>query len=199
MQKVSFFNSTKRNKLLLNYIPKFLTTLRIIMTCYVIYLLERMNSNIYIFICVNILIFITDIADGKLARYLNAVTSSGELLDIVADIFYVFSMSIIMCLKKIIPFYYVLVVIFEFYIFIITSKYIKKDKKYLGFDMLGRLLAVLYYIIPSIMFVLSSRFVQAYDFLHMGIFKIITVLTVLVIVYRIILCYINVSQKDKEK
>lgn len=184
MGNFSFFKNIKRNKLLFNIIPNLITILRIIITLITICFLERNKINVNIFLCLSALIFVSDVMDGKTARYLNAVSYIGELLDITADIFYVLSMSIIMSFRRIIPYYYVLAVLIELYIFIITSKYIKKDKRYLGFDILGRILAVLYYIIPSIMFALYEKNKCLYNYYKNGVFIIITLLTVFVIGYR---------------
>lgn len=152
MNKFSFFKKVNSNKLLFGMIPNLITSVRIIMTLYIIWMLGSNKHNISIFLSINSLIFISDIIDGRIARYLKSVSSFGEILDISADFLYILSMSIIMNIKNIIPRNYIVIVIIEFTIFIITSKYIKQDKRYLGFDILGRILAVLFYIIPVMMF-----------------------------------------------
>lgn len=187
MNDLSFFNNIKRNKLLFNILPNIITTLRIILTLIIICFFKNNNKNLYIFLCINALIFVSDIMDGKIARKFNVVSHIGELLDITADIFYVFTISIIMTFLNIIPIYYIFVIAAEFLIFVITSKCIKNDKRYFGFDILGRILAVIYYIIPSIMFVFFNKNRKMYNCLYNYAFITIVFFTLVVVIYRITL------------
>lgn len=188
MINFGLFNSFKGNKLLFRMVPNIITISRIIMTIFMICLLVSWQYNMFIFIGVNALIFISDLIDGRIARYFSSATRSGEILDVSADLLYIVSMSTVMIVKKIIPFYYLVSVLCEFYIFIVTSQYIKKDKKYLGFDVLGRMLAALYYIIPAVMFVAFRESYSIYSLLYIYGFYVIYVLTFIVIIYRISLC-----------
>ena len=172
-------------------IPNLITISRIIMTFFSVWLLESDQYNMLMFLSINILIFISDILDGKIARHFNLVSHVGEILDVSADLIYILAMYTVMSLKNIISFYYLFIVIGEFSIFIITSKYINEDRKYLVFDTFGRILAVLYYISPLIMFVTFMKSRVLYSLLYKYGFYIICVLTFIVIVHRINLCFKN--------
>lgn len=196
MENSYFFINIKRNKLLFNVLPNIITTFRIILTIIVIYFLQTSQKNLYVFLSINVLIFVSDIIDGKIARKFNTVSHIGELLDITADIFYVIAMSAIIAFLKIIPLYYVFVVAAEFLIFLITSKYIKNNGKYFGFDMLGRILAVIYYITPSVMFIVFEKNKQFHNCLYNYLSIIITFFTIVVIIYRI---YLVIKQSESIK
>ena len=172
-------------------LPNLITISRIIMTFFMVWLLESDQYSMFMFLSINILIFITDIIDGKIARHFNLVSQVGEILDVSADLIYILSIYTVMSLKNTVSFYYLFIVIGEFIVFIITSKYINQDKKYLVFDTLGRILAVLYYISPSIMFVTFVKNRALYNLLYKYGFYIVCALTFIVIVHRINLCFKN--------
>ena len=175
-------------------IPSTITVFRIILTFQLIYILKNNFTNVMEFICINILIFASDVIDGRLARYLKAVTGIGEMLDIIADIFYVLLITYLMVFKNLIPCYYIYLVTAEFVIFMITSKYLKNRKTYVAFDMFGRWLAVIYYIVPSIIYITNVINGQLYYFLYTKGFMAIGILTVCVIAYRVLLSCINYKE-----
>ena len=191
------------NKKNIKYIiPNAITVFRIILTFQLIYILKNSFNNIMEFAYINALIFASDIIDGMLARHLKSVTEIGEMLDIIADIFYVLVTTYLMSLKNIIPGYYIYLVTAEFIIFIVTSKYLKNRKTYVAFDMFGRCLAAIYYIVPSIIYIANIINPQLHYFLYTKFFTAISILTVCVIIYRVSLSWISIKENKsivKEK
>lgn len=104
--------------------PNFLTILRIIGTIPLIILIYNNGltfSNFFLFVILGI----TDYFDGYLARKYNKTTEFGKVMDGVADKFLMLSVTIILLIKHIIP-YWTLIIFIRDLIAIIFALYYKK-------------------------------------------------------------------------
>lgn len=170
-------------------VANLITISRIIITIILLVSLIKGNCSLMFFITINVLIFASDIFDGKVSRYLNAQSTLGEILDVGADFFYLSAVSIVMIMKNVLSVWFLPIVLIEFTVFIITSNYLKDNKRYLIFDNLGRFLAVLYYVTPSLFYITFKVSAFMHDLLlQYGLFM-LGILTCMVIIYRVRLCF----------
>ena len=98
-------------------------------------------------------ICLSDFLDGKVARYFNAASDFGALLDMVADCFYTFSMFFVLWKWQYIPGWFLLLVIEKTVNYLVTSHmYQKKMQKKFAFirDPVGRYISAGYFAIPAI-------------------------------------------------
>ena len=103
------------------------------------------------------MVYATDFLDGKLARKWNVGTSFGEKLDIIADLFYIVTVSAILVSQGKMPVMILVLVIAEFLVFFGSSviKVTKPAGRVFFFDYCGRITAVYYYSVPLIYFLIG--------------------------------------------
>lgn len=149
-------------------LPNIITLSRILLT-YVFLLLQNKqyhnikNRETFLYLSIVFLcICITDLMDGKIARFLNSKSFIGSFLDVAADAAFIFSSFISLNIHGIIPFWFTIVVLIKFSEFIITSyvwkKLNNKTSELFISDPIGRLAAVLFYIIPGMVAILFYKF-----------------------------------------
>ena len=151
---------------IVRHIPNLLTLSRIgvaiLLGGIMIYSLETTGKQcaITLFLLLTVFIYLSDFVDGRLARYLHAVSPIGGKADIMADLFYMLSqMGILVCygyMNGIL----ICVVLLEFIVFIITSLDHSKSThtKEIWFDKIGRMTAVYYYMMPLIYVIIPEYF-----------------------------------------
>ncbi|MCD2345586.1 MULTISPECIES: CDP-alcohol phosphatidyltransferase family protein [Clostridium] len=144
-------------------LPNILTIARLFLT--ILFIILCLNTKMHLAIVFDfLLICFSDIVDGKIARYFNAVTVFGSILDVLVDSFFIFSsLTILCCKEKVVPAWFILLVFINLFVFIITSFTQKdlstKSKNFFVFDLIGRTSAALFYAIPGI----------AYTTIYLGI------------------------------
>ena len=193
------------------YIPNIISLLRVVLTIPFILLIntafinDSMNIysktvNAFLILCF-LLILLSDIADGYLARKMNFTSNTGLKLDIAADLFYVLgTVGILVRLDKL-PIWFFLVLLTNFLVFIGTSKAmlaIQKDKvqKSVIFDRIGKSTAILTMLLPGV-FVFRNLLTDAICVMRIGAL-IITSLFCISIIHRIILSA-RVTRKNGRK
>ncbi|MDP4142938.1 MAG: CDP-alcohol phosphatidyltransferase family protein [Bacillota bacterium] len=136
---------------LIKQLPNILTLLRIVLTCFINFYILRHFGNLGVPITFSLLIFITDLFDGKIARFSGHASAFGAVFDVAADLFFIVTSYIVLLYLHITPLWFLFIILFKFIEFIFTSYFLKKhtsEKSIFIFDYLGRLAAVLFYIIP---------------------------------------------------
>lgn len=139
-------------------IPNIITISRIFMAFGIFVLilngLERgYREDKVLIIIVFLLVYLTDYIDGKIARFYRLTTKMGSVLDVLADFLFILFSSTALIMKSIMPAWFVLVIILKLTEFIITSAVMKienKSSRMFVFDFLGRLAAIMFYLIPMI-------------------------------------------------
>ncbi len=184
----------KFKSLVTNHIPNGITIIRIILTALLVFLFANGYEQVEIVIVITLLIFISDLVDGKIARKLKATSKVGEFLDVFADLGYILFMSTILTIKHILPGYFLFLVCTEFIAFIITSQYLKEENRYFVFDQVGKGLAVIYYILPIIMYVTNIYVSWVYVIFKSYGFFLLVLMTIIVILYRVSLCKNSIKQ-----
>lgn len=149
-------------------LPNIITLSRILLT-YVFLLLQNKqyhgikNKETFLYLSfVFLCICITDLIDGKIARFFNTKSYLGSFLDVAADAAFIFSSSIFLNIHGILPFWFTITMLIKFVEFIITSyawkKIVNKTSELFIYDPIGRLTAVLFYIIPGLVGILFYKF-----------------------------------------
>jgi CDP-diacylglycerol--glycerol-3-phosphate 3-phosphatidyltransferase len=156
-------------------VPNVLTSLRIVLTVawmYVIRLVEvnsQHRTSINLAVILFVVICLTDLFDGKAARKMKAVSKFGSVFDVVADFSFISSSNILLGIYNLVPKWFILVVIFKFAEFLITSRIIKKygdcKSSLFVFDYLGRVAAVNFFLIPGVFMLVYKGLDKSYGYI----------------------------------
>lgn len=138
-------------------IPNILSLLRMLLVLPFMLIIHdifvyRCTENLYLLITF-IIIILSDVADGYLARRLNCVSSAGAKLDIVSDAVYTIVSLIIFAYFNIIPVWFIFVMVLKLTEFIVTSKIIKgrrESERIVIFDKLGKLSVSIVMLLPGV-------------------------------------------------
>jgi CDP-diacylglycerol--glycerol-3-phosphate 3-phosphatidyltransferase len=177
-------------------LPNSLTSLRILLTflyCPMLYNLHLNNDEtIYFTLMVAgfIMICLTDLLDGKIARKMKAESRFGGIFDVVADFVFIVSSHIVLIVNRMIPIWFIAVILGKFIEFLITSYIIKKYSKIHSsvfiFDYLGRIAAVNFFVLPGLILLVY----KGLNMLWINIFIYITVaLAIISSSSRLFNCY----------
>lgn len=141
---------------LMKRIPSILTLLRVVLTVIInLYIVSHFGS-ILIPIIISTIIFLTDYFDGKIARITGSVSKAGAVFDVVSDLFYIVVSYLVLYTLLILPLWFLSIILFKFVEFIVTSYCINRisnKKSIFIFDFLGRFVAVIFYIIPVVSYI----------------------------------------------
>ncbi|MGL5439348.1 MAG: CDP-alcohol phosphatidyltransferase family protein [Filifactoraceae bacterium] len=97
------------------------------------------------------LIGLTDYFDGRIARKYKLETILGAKLDILTDFFFIAVSLLTLIYVKAFPSWMLIIIVAKFVEFLATSfkkKKYSEDRDFFLFDKLGRIVAVLFYILP---------------------------------------------------
>ena len=172
-------------------IPNILTSVRVILTCFLNFHIVYYCGKIAIPFIVFSVIFFTDFLDGKIARFYGLTSYFGAIFDVAADLLYIIVTYIVMCYLHIIPLWFFIIIIIKFIEFSITSYVINKNatrKSPFIFDYIGRVVAVLFYLIPLLTYVSHYLSKSIYFFTVDVLLYIITLLAFISFVYRVSNC-----------
>jgi CDP-diacylglycerol--glycerol-3-phosphate 3-phosphatidyltransferase len=134
-----------------------------------------------------ITIIISDIADGFLARKLNCTSNMGAKLDVISDTLYTILSLTAFAYFKIIPAWFIFVMVLKLVEFYITSKIIKnrqKSENIIFFDKIGKISVSIVMLLPGI-FVFRCIIIN-YKLVMNIIIYIITVMLIISFVDRMI-------------
>jgi CDP-diacylglycerol--glycerol-3-phosphate 3-phosphatidyltransferase len=125
------------------------------------------------------------------ARFYGNTTQFGAVFDILADLFFISTSYIVLCLFRILPVWFLFIMLFKFIEFTVTSIFLKihtGGKPVFAFDFIGRFAAVLFYLIPlsAYLFFLLSPFL--YFFIIKYLVYIIAFAAIISSSYRIRNC-----------
>jgi CDP-diacylglycerol--glycerol-3-phosphate 3-phosphatidyltransferase len=133
------------------------------------------------------MIITSDIADGYLARKLRCASNAGAKLDIISDTVYTVSSLAVFVYFKIIPMWFIFLLLLKLLEFIITSKlmnYKRKSKDIIFFDKIGKISVSVVMLLPGI-FVFRCIIIDYKMVMNMIIY-IITAMIIISFVNRII-------------
>ena len=91
----------------LKHIPNILSVIRILLVFVFLYVLFALG-NIYVALIVFLIAGATDMVDGYLARRNNWITNLGKILDPVADKLMQCTVLVSLCIKDIVPLWFVI-------------------------------------------------------------------------------------------
>lgn len=99
----------------------------VIPVCYLF--LTGLERYKYIVLSIMILMYITDLLDGYLARKLNQISELGKIIDPLADKIAVGAIAIMMFFNGLIPLWFILVVILRDLLILVFGLILKRKKK----------------------------------------------------------------------
>lgn len=161
--------------------PNMLTLLRVVLTCALNLYIYSHFGSLAIPVAIFSVICLTDYYDGKIARLYGSSSRFGAAFDVSADLFYIVSSYSLLWHLKILPFWFLMVIIFKFTEFVFTSYFLKKfngENPALVFDFIGRMAAVLFYIIPILAYMSFLLSNSVYFFVVQILIYIITLMVV---------------------
>lgn len=127
-----------------------------------------LNSKYTAALAVFFLITLTDLLDGYAARRFNACSRLGAVLDVYADAFYICAALSALAWRRLVPVWFLVVIIAAFLEFLITSRLLVKilsSPRVWVFDPLGRCFAALAFASPGLVCLLAAARAPASLFL----------------------------------
>lgn len=104
------------------------------------------------------LIAASDYLDGRLARKYGVQTGTGAVMDVAADFFFMVTAGLSLFSRGLFPGWMLAVILYKFLEFWLTSALFRRGGKNAAvflFDPLGRIAAVLFYLLPVLALLLS--------------------------------------------
>lgn len=140
----------------MKHIPNILTILRFFLIPFIMkYLFNDQYLLAFIMITVSGL---TDILDGFIARKFNFITNFGKLIDPLADKLTQILTLVVLSIKDIIPFWFLIIVISKELIMIIGASFLYGKELVVSSKWYGKLATVLFYIA-----IICSLFVKEFN------------------------------------
>lgn len=183
----------KIKKVIMKNLANLFTGIRIIATFILcskimnILLGKKTDIGEYIWIAILFLIiWISDITDGKVARKLNVSSMFGAKFDVIADNIFVFMLHILLAFYHIVPIWFIVLMLEKIMNYIVSS-YIISRKTNGRFDFirdpLGKVLSASYFITPCLL--LASYMIgEEMYFIANILIEIIAILGIASSVYR---------------
>jgi CDP-diacylglycerol--glycerol-3-phosphate 3-phosphatidyltransferase len=169
-------------------LPNTLTLLRVLLACLLNFVIINHFGFWALIAIIFMVIFLTDFLDGKVARLCGNTSHFGAVFDILADLFFVVTSYIVLCIYHVLPLWFLFIMLFKFIEFTATSIFLKilhSGKSIFVFDFIGRFVAVLFYIIPVLVY-LSFQFSPSLYFFTIHYFLyIITFMVLISSAYRL--------------
>jgi CDP-diacylglycerol--glycerol-3-phosphate 3-phosphatidyltransferase len=134
-----------------------------------------------------ITIIASDVADGFLARKLKCTSNTGAKLDVISDTLYTILSLTVFAYFKIIPIWFIFIMLLKLVELIITSKLIRnkqKSESIIFFDRIGKISVSVVMLLPGI-FVFRCIIVD-YKIVMNIIIYIITVMLIISFINRIL-------------
>jgi CDP-diacylglycerol--glycerol-3-phosphate 3-phosphatidyltransferase len=148
-----------------------------VITIHDIFIYECTNNLVLLLVFV--FIIISDAADGYLARKLKCTSDAGAKLDIVSDALYTILSLSAFAYFKIIPVWFVYIMLLKLMEFVITSKLIKsrrKSKDSIFFDKIGKISVCIVMLLPGI-FVFRCIIIDYKTVMNISVYIITIMLT----------------------
>lgn len=117
----------KKNEIF--FLPNLISLSRFLLTLFTVIILLSSLKDKYLFsLIIIILIWISDLLDGYIARKRNEITELGKIIDPLADKFCVISISLILLIQNVIPTWFVLIIVLRDVIIFSGGLYLKYVK-----------------------------------------------------------------------
>lgn len=167
-------------------LPNAITLMRIFLSVFLNYYIYRNFGQIAIPLIVFLLILITDFLDGKIVRLTNNTSSFGAVLDVGADLFFILLSYSFLSYFQLLPLWFLLIIILKFLEFATTSYFLKKGQSIFIFDLLGRISAGSFYLIPMLSYISFHLSLTLYFFTTHTLLYLCTTLALLSSLYRVL-------------
>jgi CDP-diacylglycerol--glycerol-3-phosphate 3-phosphatidyltransferase len=174
-------------------IPNLISLFRIltVIPCVFLILTDINKYKIYIILLL-ILMYISDLLDGYLARKLNIITETGKIIDPVADKIAIIALALCIFYKELVPFWFVIIVISRDILILIFGLILtKKYKITLMSNLTGKFAVFTIGLILLLSIVNNELLNTKFSFLYY--------IVTLIIVYALIIYFIRFKKTIGEK
>ena len=163
----------------MNYkeVPNDLSFLRIILSCFFAISFNNLlinKNNVILPFTLFLILLLTDYLDGFIARKTSNTSDFGALIDVGADMIFVFLSYMVLTINNMLHPFFILVLILKFIEFIYTSNK-KHTSKRVVFDTIGKNVSKFWIVFPGIICILYYMNIENLSL----IINIITVVTTL--------------------
>ena len=160
-----------------NLTPSVITSIRVILAP-ILFLTIITNFLLYSLI-IFLLAMVTDFLDGYIARKWDVCSSKGAYFDVTADFILILAGFSAFVIRDIYPFWIILILVFMFIQFIITSK-----SKILVYDPVGKYYGVFLFITIFIILIVNNSTINLLLEILIVIFTVISVLSRLLFILK---------------
>lgn len=141
------------------YVPNILTIIRFLLIPFII--MFALEDNYVAVMIVLTLSGITDILDGNIARKYNFITDFGRLVDPLADKCTQVSVLVVLAIKKVVPFWILVVVIIKEVLSVIGAAVLYGKQLVTSSKWFGKLATVVFYLA-----IISSMLIRQFNLNH---------------------------------
>lgn len=144
------------------FIVTFLSLSRLFLSFGFVTLLYKDDSKLYEQLLCFLIIGLSDLLDGKLARQWKVQSIWGAVTDVFCDFIFIISSCFAFYYKNELPFWMIAVILLKMSEFIVTSYILKRGRDHASFflfDPIGRAVAVGFYILPLFILLTEALFV----------------------------------------
>ena len=115
------------------------------------------DYNIGFLILIFILTALSDYFDGKLAKKYNLDTNEGAKFDVICDFIFIILSTFAVVMMNLIPFWFILVIIFKMIEFFKTS-----PGNALLYEKMGHIVALMFYAYPIVALLMHNEMINAF-------------------------------------
>lgn len=146
----------------IGFLPNLLSMLRLLLGSIFAYMLSsKLSGNpmdIGWYYALYMMIVLSDLLDGRLARKLGCTSRIGAVLDVVADSYFILISCVILNYYQVFPVWFTAVIVMKLVDFIVSSILFTDDKERVFlFDSFGRVTAAGFYLMPILAVLLSNQ------------------------------------------
>lgn len=145
-------------------LPNIITLLRLVAIPYMAYLISKDENHIKAFL-IFLLIWLTDMLDGYLARHLNQVSNVGKVLDPAVDKLFQLTTAITMCTVGKLPIWVPIFIAAKETLMIIGGAFLLRKKTVVYSRWYGKVATVLFALAFSALFFLPKSQVRMTNYL----------------------------------
>jgi len=158
-------------------IPSGITSIRVILAPILFFTV--INNFILYSICIFVLAIATDAIDGYVSRKLDVASSNGAYFDVVADFILIISVFFGLVFTGSYPFWLIIILVFMFLQFIITSKF-----QIPVYDPIGKYYGSFLFIVIFISLIVINPFIYSLLTILIVVFTIISVTSRFLFIFK---------------
>lgn len=149
---------------LIKKIPNVITVIRIVLVLVISIAVICNRKHDSMLICLAV-VYLSDFFDGYVARKMQAESSLGRCLDVIADGLFIVGMTSIFLKKAFISPWVLISIVIEYAVFIVTARVLANKGKNI-YDSIGRVIAMFYYAFAGLILFIWAKVPEKAFMLH---------------------------------